>query len=112
MTLLANLQAAGLPISDAAEDGNSITWAASPTDLQLQSCRDIVLQYVDPTTYNNQQQDKTLRQQLQTDYQNTITQLEAIQNTASPTNAQVIAAVKYLAKTLELLIKILVRILT
>jgi hypothetical protein len=52
------------------------------------------------------------RQQLKDEYQNTITQLQSIENAVSPTNAQVVAAVKFLAKTLRLLIKLLARLLT
>ena len=43
------------------------------------------------------------------EYQNTIDQLQLIENTANPTNAQVIAAVKYLAKTIRILIKLFVK---
>lgn len=49
------------------------------------------------------------RQQLRTEYLNTISQLQNIEAATSPTNAQVIAAVKFLARTLRLLLKLLAR---
>jgi len=52
------------------------------------------------------------RQQIKAEYQTTITQLQSIENAVSPTNAQVIAAVKYLAKTIRLMLKLLARLLT
>lgn len=42
-------------------------------------------------------------------YQNTIDQLQQIENATNPTNAQVIAAVKFLAKTLRILIRLFVK---
>lgn len=51
-------------------------------------------------------------QQFKTEYQSTIDQLQQIENTTSPTNAQVIAAVKFLAKTIRLMLKLLARLLT
>ena len=53
-------------------------------------------------------QDKS---QLKAEFQETITQLLSIENAVSPTNAQVIAAVKFLAKTLRLLLKLLARMI-
>jgi hypothetical protein len=55
--------------------------------------------------------DEADRQQLKAEYQATITQLQSIENATSPTNAQVIAAVKFLAKTIRLLLKLLARLL-
>jgi hypothetical protein len=49
------------------------------------------------------------RSQLKTEYQNTIDTLVNIENAVNPTNAQVIAGVKFLAKTLRLLLKLLAR---
>lgn len=49
------------------------------------------------------------RAQVRDEYQNAITTLMQIENAASPTNAQVVAAVKFLAKTLRLLLKFLAR---
>jgi hypothetical protein len=54
---------------------------------------------------------KATRAQIKAEYQATITQLLAIEAATNPTNAQVIAAVKFLAKTIRLLLKILARIL-
>lgn len=52
------------------------------------------------------------KSQIRAEYQQTIDQLTTIENTVNPTNAQVIAAVKYLAKTLRLLLKIIARLVT
>jgi len=52
------------------------------------------------------------RQQLKAEYQATIDQLQNIENAQSPTNAQVVAAVKYLAKTIRLMLKLLARLIT
>jgi hypothetical protein len=53
----------------------------------------------------------TTRLQIRTEYQTTITQLQSIEAATNPTNAQVIAAVKFLAKTLRLLLKLLARMI-
>jgi len=111
MTLLSNLTTAGLPVSQAQEDGNSITWSTPPTDEQMQLCRDIVLQYVDPTARADIVAGRTDRAQIKAELQATITQLKAIENAVSPTNAQVIAAMKFIAKTLRLILKLLARTL-
>lgn len=47
--------------------------------------------------------------QVKSEYSNTITTLLTIENTVSPTNAQVIAAVKFLAKTVRLILRFLAR---
>ena len=52
------------------------------------------------------------RAQLKAEYQATIDQLQNIENAQSPTNAQVITAVKYLARTIRLMLKLLARLLT
>ena len=52
------------------------------------------------------------RQQLKAEYQSTIDQLQNIESAQSPTNAQVVAAVKYLAKTIRLMLKLLARLIT
>lgn len=50
---------------------------------------------------------KSTRQQIRTEYQTTIDQLATIENATNPTNAQVIAAIKFIAKTSKLILKIL-----
>ena len=111
MTLLSNLTTAGLPVSQAQEDGNSITWSTPPTDEQMQLCRDIVLQYVDPTAQADIVAGRTDKAQIKAEYLATLATLSNIETAASPTNAQVIAAVKFLAKTLRLLLKLLARMI-
>lgn len=111
MTLFTNLTNAGLPIYSATEDGNEIGWLESPTDEQMQTCRDIVLQYVDLVAYTEIIQNRVDKQQLKDEYLATITQLQNIENAVNPTSVQVIAAVKFLAKTLRLLLKLIVKII-
>lgn len=49
------------------------------------------------------------REQIKAEYQATINTLQQIEDTQAPTNAQVIAAVKFIAKTLRLLLRLLAR---
>ena len=111
MTLLTNLTNAGLPISQAQEDGNSITWSTQPTDVQMQLCRDIVLQYLDPTAQADIVAGRTDRAQIKAEYHAALATLTDIENAVSPTNAQVIAAMKFIAKTLRLLLKLIARMI-
>lgn len=110
MSLYDNLISAGLPVTSATEDGQ-VVWEAQMTDEQNQTYRDIVLQYLDPVKYAALLEERANKQQLKDEYQATITQLEQIENATSLTNAQVIAAVKYLARTVRLLLKLLARII-
>ena len=49
------------------------------------------------------------RQALKEEYLGTISTLQQIEDTTSPTHAQVIAAVKFIAKTVRLMLKILAK---
>lgn len=49
------------------------------------------------------------RDQIKSEYLSTMTTLQQIEDTQSPTNAQVVAAVKFLAKTLRILLRFLAR---
>jgi len=51
------------------------------------------------------------REQIKAEYVATLATLADIENAISPTNAQVIAAVKFMAKTLRLLLKMLARMI-
>jgi hypothetical protein len=74
--------------------------------------------FPDPPTFTNAPPSpETLafradRQQLKDEYLATIAQLQNIENAVNPTNAQVIAAVKFLAKTLRLMLKLLAKLFT
>lgn len=57
-----------------------------------------------------QNDDKIDRDKLRVEYLSTLNTLSQIENATSPTNAQVIAAVKFLAKTLRLLLRLLARL--
>lgn len=98
MFTLQDLLNAGLPATST--DG----------DKQTQFSRELSssewLTYLSIADANEYQFQSTLTQ-LRNEYLDTISQLETIQNTANPTNAQVVAAVKYLAGRMELLLKFL-----
>lgn len=49
------------------------------------------------------------RDAIKAEYLNTINTLQQIEDATSPTNAQVVAAVKFLARTVRLILKIFVR---
>jgi hypothetical protein len=51
----------------------------------------------------------TIRQQVRDEYVSTIATLESYEGYTSPSNAQVVGAVKFIAKTLKLLLKLLKR---
>lgn len=107
-TLYENLLAANLPVVSVDEELKTITMGYMTWE-QAQTYLDIVMQYFSPVEWDDLVQHRADTQQLRDEYVSTITQLETIENTASPTNAQVIAAVKYLAKTIRLLLKLLAR---
>jgi hypothetical protein len=77
----------------------------------MQTCRDIVLAYVDDPAYQDLLRARADKTQIKSEFQATIQTLTDIENAVSPTNAQVIAAVRFLAKTLRLLLKLLARMI-
>lgn len=110
MTFLLTVQNAGLPIISVNEiDGSDPVFSRALTDAEAQLYGELKLQYYDPTKYNELLDDRANKQQIRDEYQATITQLQTIETTTSPTNAQVVAAVKFLAKTLRILLKFIVR---
>lgn len=109
-TLFERLTTAGLPVESASdEEGIRITPGIALTFEQSNLLGEIVLEHQDPTDYAEYLADKATRQQIRDGYLATIVQLETIENATSPTTAQVVAAVKFLAKTMRLLIKFLAR---
>lgn len=48
--------------------------------------------------------------QVRQEYQSTIDQLQNIENATNPTNTQVVAAVKFLARTIRLMLRLLAKI--
>lgn len=106
MTLYDSLIAAGLPVVSTASETQA-TFSRSLSDLEWE----IVYNIIDPARANRINEQLANREQFKAEYQATIDQLTTIENTTNPTNAQVIAAVKYLAKTLRLLLKLLARII-
>lgn len=110
MTLYEQLIAAGLPVINASETGE-IT-AEAMTEAQQAQMNDILLNYFHPTEYADLQTYRQLIQQIKDEYTATLATLQQIQDTVSPTNAQVIAAVKFLAKTEQQILKLLRRTLS
>jgi hypothetical protein len=110
MTLLEKLTAAGLPIASATESGEISGLPGIPmTQKQERIFQDILLEHFRPAEYAELLLSRSDESQLKSEYQATIAQLQTIENATNPTNAQVIAAVKFLAKTLRLLLKLLAR---
>lgn len=108
MSLYTNLLDAGLPVISATEGGEISM--GSMTHEQQVLCDDIILSYFQPAAYAELQVYRLDKQQFKNEYQDTITQLQSIEDAVNPTNAQVIAAIKLLAKVLRLLLKLLARI--
>jgi hypothetical protein len=104
MDWLLTLQNAGLPAISAYVNPEGKVEATfsrglTPTEWLL------FLQLTDTPRYDSEIDKASLK----AEYQATITQLQNIEAATNPTNAQVIAAVKFLAKTLRLLLKLLAR---
>lgn len=110
MTLFSELQVAGIPVIKATETGEIETGPLTPEqDTQLS---DIVLQYFNPTAYSELLQDRANKQALQDAYLTMIARLEQIQAATSPTNAQVIQAIRDEALYIERIMKIIKRMVT
>jgi len=108
MSLYDNLIAAGLPIESATEQGIVTSIPGSPmTIAQIQSLSKIIFAYLNPTEYQSYSDNRTLIDRVKTEYDDTIIQLQVIIDATSPSNAQVVAAVKYLAKTVLLILKVI-----
>lgn len=110
-TLFEKLLAAGFPIESASdEEGVHLLPGSELTAAQQIQMGEIILEHQDPSGYADYTEGKTIRQQFKDEYIATITQLEAIENAVNPTNAQVTAAVKYLAKILRLTLKLIIKL--
>jgi hypothetical protein len=125
MALLDDLLLLGLPAADDGNGGIMFTRRLQPPErAQYQAVR---LKYADSATQSAafakrpdlaQMLDAAgvtitaapHKNNLQAEYANAIDTLTQIRDAASPTNAQVIAAVKYEAKVLLLLLKLIARI--
>lgn len=106
MTFLLTVQNAGLPIISVNEiDGSDPVFSRALTDAEAQLYGELKLQYYDPTKYNELLDDRANKQQIRDEYQSAITQLQTIEATANPTSAHI----RFLAKTLRILLKFIVR---
>lgn len=65
------------------------------------------MQLTDRTRHDNEVDKASLK----SEYQATVTQLQNIETATSLTNAQIVAAVKFLAKTQRLILKLLARMI-
>lgn len=74
------------------------------TDADLLDC---VVDLIALQTYENEHTSN--KAQLKAEYLATLATLSDIENVTSPTNAQVIAALRFMAKTLALVIKLIAR---
>jgi len=112
-TLFEKLTAAGLPIQSATEAGEiSGLPDIQMTEAQRQTFSDIVLEHFNPSEYQALLAMRADKQQVKAEYTATINTLQQIESTAAPTNAQVITAIRFLAKTIRLMLRILARALT
>jgi hypothetical protein len=105
MTFFETLQAAGLPVLSADESG-TVTMG-NMTQEQEQTFNDACLQYFHPVEYAELVQYRADKQVIRDAYSTMITRLEQIQSVSSPTNAQVIQAIKDEALYIERIMKFL-----
>jgi hypothetical protein len=90
-------------------DGDELFSYQFPDDTTLEDMQRSMLQPMPQEIIAAITEDKSAATEIKGTYLATITTLEQIEAAASPTNAQVIAAVKFMAKTLRLLLKLLAR---
>jgi hypothetical protein len=95
-------------VSALAESG-AISMSAM-TQAQEVVFRDILLSHFPPSKYADVLTERTERADLKAQVAAAITRLEQIKNAATPTNAQVIAAIRDMATYEEVIIKVLVRL--
>lgn len=107
-TILEKLKNAGLPVIEATEDGKISTGPMTETQNQLYN--DIILEHFNPAQFQIVLETRTDKAQIKAEYQATLNTLSQIENTATPTNTQIIAAVKFMAKTLKLILKLLTKL--
>ena len=108
MTILEELQAAGLPVISADESG--AVSMGPMTEEQLAQFHDILLAHFNPTKHAETLQERSERQQFKDQYQAIIDRLTQIENATNPTNAQVIAAVRDLARYERLTLRALAKL--
>lgn len=106
MDWLLTLQNAGLPATEAHVNADGKVDATFSRGLTASEWT-LFLQLTDPTRHDNETDKATLK----AEFSATVLQLQNIETATTPTNAQIIAAVKFLAKTLRLILKLLARML-
>lgn len=106
MSLFTDLQAAGLPVVSAT-DGAQATFSRTLDDTE----NEIYLNLLDPTRAQRLLDTIADRESLKIQYQAAIDRLQQIENAVSPTNAQIIQAIRDIAKYERLIIKVLARLI-
>lgn len=107
MTIFEKLVNAGIPVISANENGEISTEILTAD--QEKTFKDILLEHFNPSKYAEILLERSDKAQLKAEYLNTIATLQQIEDAVNPTNGQVISAVKFLAKTLRLLLKLIAR---
>lgn len=104
MTLFDDCLAVGLPV---VMENGTMTMSRGLTDIEDEIFHDIL----DPTRVTIRLENAANLQTLKNEYQAALTRLEQIRDATNPTNAQVIAAVKDIAKYQVMLLKFLKKFL-
>lgn len=110
MTFYELLKSKALPV-ESAQDTGEIHWLPDVelTPAITAAYTDAVLEYFNPTEWQAVLTYRTLIQQIKDEYINMIGRLDQIQAASSPTNAQVIQAVKDEALYIQRILKFLRR---
>lgn len=103
MSLYDDLIAAGLPVVSAGT--NQATFSRALDEQETELYHDIL----DPSRPIRRAEHQQDLSQLKSEYLATLQQLQQIADAQAPTNAQVIAAVKFIARTLRLILKFIAR---
>ena len=111
-TLFEKIIAAGLPISDAKEDGSVTgTTGIELTEEQEDILRDIILEHTRPSEYSEISESRTNIKMLKASYLSSISRLQQIQKASNMSNAQIIAAIKDMALIQERTLKLIKKML-
>ena len=109
MTILQRLQDAGLPVISAEENGQIVM--GHMTEDQNGLYTDILTEYFQPAEWQKIEERRLSAREIKTEYTNAIQSLTQIVDASSLTNAQVVQAVKLIARLLRATIKVIYRTL-
>lgn len=105
--LYQTLIAAGLPVLSASETGEIIS--KGMTEPQRKLCEDLVSQYFEPVVYQATLDERTNTAALKSEHPNALTKLQGYRDATTMTNAEVVAAIKYISRVLIFIINWIVR---